>query len=80
MDGLRATCQPGFDGGLPQSFLLEVRIGRLEGGRSGSGGGREAIQFRLEFWLKKWLEIPFYLCAMSTLTIFTCGEATQVNG
>ena len=33
MDGLRVTCQPGFDGGLPQSFLLEVRLG---------GGGREA--------------------------------------
>ena len=32
MDGLRVTCQPGFDGGLPQSFLLEVRLG---------GGGRE---------------------------------------
>ena len=27
VDGLRVTCQPGFDGGLPQSFLLEVRLG-----------------------------------------------------
>ena len=31
VDGLRVTCQPGFDGGLPQSFLLEVRRGGGEG-------------------------------------------------
>ena len=34
------TCQPGFDGGLPQSFLLEVRLGGGSGkGRSNKVGG-----------------------------------------
>ena len=46
------TCQPGFDGGLPQSFLLEVRLGGGGGGKSrsnkvgGSGSGGSDVLSR----------------------------------
>ena len=53
VDGLRVTCQPGFDGGLPQSFLLEVRRGGGEGSNKvsrlaagGNGGGGNDVLSR----------------------------------
>ncbi len=37
-DALRVRCRPGFDGGLPQTFLLEVKRANYVSDEDGAGG------------------------------------------